>query len=150
VVIGPGADATGSSGLLRRIFAGATYVSGDSKVVLAGLIFALVILKTALSVAYRVLSSVLENVISERVRNAIYSQCLQVSYGYIRTRDRGELVNVLATESWNVAEAFYSLTRISSNICTFVVFGVILCAISWHNTLAAAAASAVTFTACEH
>src|SRR4030095_7762001 len=82
---------------------------------------------------------------SERVRNAIYSQYLQVSYGYIRTRDRGELVNVLATESWNVAEAFYSFTRIASNICTFVVFGVMLCAISWQIALAALMASAVTF-----
>lgn len=146
-VIGPGVEAAGSSGLLRRVFALASGVSGNSEVALAGLICALIILKTALSVAYRILSSVLKNVISERVRNAIYSQYLRVSYGYIRTRNRGDLVNILATESWNVAEAFYSLTRIGSNICAFGVFAVIMCAISWQIALAAAVSSVVTFVA---
>ena len=146
-VIGPGAGATESSGLLQRIFTGTRAIAGDSPIGLAGVIVALVILKVVLNVAYRLLSSVLKNVISERVRNAIYAQYLQVSYGYIQSRDRGELVNVLATESWNVAEAFYSLTRIGSNVCTFAVFGVALVAISWEITLAAAVTIAVTYAA---
>jgi ATP-binding cassette, subfamily B, bacterial MsbA len=144
-VIGPGPAATGSSGLLGSVFTSARSVAGDSSMALAVMIVVLVTLKAVLNAAYRLLASLLKNAISERVRNAIYSQYLQVSYGYLQRRDRGELVNVLATESWTVAEAFYSLTRIGSNLCTFAVFGVVLFAIAWQIALAATVTVAATF-----
>ena len=145
--IGPGGDAADSSGVLQRVFSGARSITGDSPARLAAVIGLLVLFKAVLNVGYGLLSSMLKNVISERVRNAVYAQYLHVSYGYIQSRDRGELVNVLATESWTVAEAFYGLTRILSNLCSFVVFGAALAAISWPIALAAAVATAVTFAA---
>jgi subfamily B ATP-binding cassette protein MsbA len=144
-VIGPGPDTATSSDVLQRIFDGARAIAGESPARLAGVIAILVMLKAVLNMAYGLLSSELKNLISERVRNAIYAQYLQVSYGYIQGRDRGELVNLLATESWTVAEAFHSLTRLGANLCTFVVFGVALAAISWPIALVAAAGTAVTF-----
>ena len=143
--IGPGGDAPDSSGILQRVFAGARDITGDSPARLAAVIGLLVLFKAVLNVGYGLLSSMLKNVISERVRNAIYAQYLHVSYGYIQSRDRGELVNVLATESWTVAEAFYSITRLLSNVCSFAVFGAALAAISWPIAIAAAVATAVTF-----
>jgi subfamily B ATP-binding cassette protein MsbA len=145
--LGPGGEAADSSGILQRVFAGARSISGDSPTRLAAVIGLLVLLKAVLNVGYGLLTSMLKNVISERVRNAIYAQYLHVSYGYIQSRDRGELVNVLATESWTVAEAFHSLTRILSNVCSFAVFGALLAAISWPIAVAAAVATAVTFAA---
>jgi subfamily B ATP-binding cassette protein MsbA len=144
-VIGPGPDTATSSDVLQRIFDGARAIAGESPARLAGVIAILVMLKAVLNMAYGLLSSELKNLISERVRNAIYAQYLQVSYGDIQGRDRGELVNLLATESWTVAEAFHSLTRLGANLCTFVVFGVALAAISWPIALVAAAGTAVTF-----
>ena len=145
--IGPGGDAAESSGILQRVFAGARGITGDNPARLAAVIGLLVLLKAVLNVGYGLLSSMLKNVISERVRNAIYAQYLHVSYGYIQSRERGELVNVLATESWTVAEAFHSLTRILSNVCSFAVFGAALVAISWPIAMAAAVATAATFAA---
>ena len=136
-----------SSGILQRVFAGARGITGDNPARLAAVIGLLVLLKAVLNVGYGLLSSMLKNVISERVRNAIYAQYLHVSYGYIQSRERGELVNVLATESWTVAEAFHSLTRILSNVCSFAVFGAALVAISWPIAIAAAVATAATFAA---
>ena len=143
-IIGPGAGAPGASGLLQRSFHTAQEIAGDSTLVLGGLILTLVMLKVFLSMAYSLLASVLKNLISERARNAIYTQYLRVSYGYIRTRDYGELVNIIGTESWNVAEAFYCLTRIGSTVCALAVFGAVLFSISWQIAVAAAMASVVT------
>ena len=145
--IGPGGDAADSSGILQRVFAGARGLTGDSPARLAAVIGLLVLLKVVLNVGYGMLSSMLKNVISERVRNEIYAQYLYVSYGYIQSRDRGELVNVLATESWTVAEAVYCITRILSNVCSFAVFGAALAAISWPIAMAAVVATAMTFAA---
>src|SRR5688500_15928791 len=68
---GSAAEATPSSGILHRIFGWARGIADDNGMVLACLIFALVAVKVGLSVSYRVLTSVIKNVINERVRNAI-------------------------------------------------------------------------------
>ncbi len=145
--IGPGVDAAESSGILQRVFAGARGITGDNPARLAAVIGLLVLLKAVLNVGYGLLSSMLKNVISERVRNAIYAQYLHVSYGYIQSRERGELVNVLATESWTVAEAFLQPHAHLSNVCSFAVFGAALVAISWPIAMAAAVTTAATFAA---
>lgn len=145
VAIGPGAQGAGFTGLLSRMFDAARTVTGDSNLGLAVLILCLVVSSSLLNLIYAVLASTIKNIISERARNKIYSQYLNVSYGYIRCRDYGDLVNILATESWNLAEAFYSFARMGTNIAAFVVFGAILLAISWQITLVAVVGSVGLF-----
>jgi ABC-type multidrug transport system fused ATPase/permease subunit len=146
-VVGPGLETAKASGFLGLVFEFAGNVAGGSAGLLAALIAALIILKVAINVAYRLLSSLLTNVISERVRNTIYSQYLQLPYSYIRSRDRGELVTILATETWKVAEAFSCLTRIGSCLCTFIIFGLMLFAISWQIAVGALLASILVLLA---
>lgn len=143
VVIGPGAEAAGVGGLLSHFFAAANAVSGDTALGLAAIIFALVVTKSVLRVSYDLLVALLKNVITERARNAVYTQYLQLPYGDIQSRDRGDLINVLAHQSWAVADAFYVFSRIGTNAAAIMVFGGILLAVSWEITLVAAIGSAI-------
>lgn len=143
--IGPGTEALAAGGLMS-VFAGAVEaVVGDGGLALALLIFVLVMTKAGMNLGYDLLTAGIKNAISEKARNEIYSQYLAVSYAYIRSRDQGELLNVLSRESWTVADAFFSMARIGANLVAITVFGVLLLAISWQITVIAALGSVLLF-----
>ena len=102
---------------------------------LAVIIFALVVVRGALGLFYNLLSAGISQRISEAARNGLHEQFLSVSYDFIRRRDQGGLLEILATESWAVATAHTNYTRIVINACSIVVFISFLLALSWRITL---------------
>jgi subfamily B ATP-binding cassette protein MsbA len=144
-VIGHGSEATQGGGLLAGIFSRVEMLAGGSSVAVAGMILALVTAKALLNLAYGTIASSVRNQVSEAVRNGIHDQYLSVAYAYVRRHEQGELLNVLATESWAVADACYCLMRIAINVCAICVFSLFLMALSWPIALLAAVGGGLLF-----
>lgn len=100
-------------------------------------IFLLIVLRGLLGFAYSVISSAVSGRISEAARNALHQQYLAVSYDFIRRRELGQLLEILATESWAFASAHSSLTRLVINGCAVTVFAASLIALSWRIAVVA-------------
>jgi subfamily B ATP-binding cassette protein MsbA len=105
---------------------------------LAAMIFALIVLRGIVGYVYNRISSALSARISETARNRIHHQYLHVAYEFIRRHEQAELMEILGTDSWGVAAANTALTRLIINLCAILVFAIVLFALSWKVTLAAA------------
>jgi ABC-type multidrug transport system fused ATPase/permease subunit len=104
---------------------------------MAGVILLLIILRGALAFANNIISARVSETISEKARNLIHEQYLTVSYGFMQRHEQAQLMEVLGSESWLVAGAYASLTRIVIGICSVAVFAGFLLALSWKITLTA-------------
>jgi ABC-type multidrug transport system fused ATPase/permease subunit len=71
---------------------------------LATLILLLIVARGLVAFAYTVISASISSRVSERVRNDMHAQYLYVAYDYIRQRDQGQLLELLATETSSVAQ----------------------------------------------
>jgi ABC-type multidrug transport system fused ATPase/permease subunit len=141
VVLGRGADAIGTGGILGRLFEAADAAAGGHTIALGVFIFLLILGKAGLNLAYGIIIATVRNRISEDMRNQVHAQCLDIAYEDLRRRDTGAILHVLATETWNLAEAWHAAVRIAINLCALGVFGVLLFAVSWQITLIAAVGS---------
>ena len=110
---------------------------GGGSVGLAFLIFLLIVLRGLLALAYNAISAGVSDRISEAARNALHEQYLTVSYDFIRRHELGTLLEILAKESWALADAHARLTRLVINGCSIIVFAVFLIALSWQIALVA-------------
>lgn len=98
---------------------------------LAGVILMLIVVRGALAFANNVITAYVSETISERARNLIHEQYLNVAYGFVQRHEQAQLMEILGTESWLVAGAYGSLTRVVVCACSVAVFGGFLLALSW-------------------
>ena len=126
-----GDELRSGDGLLSELYNRTEAIIGTDPSLIAIVFFALILLNALLVYANHVMTATMLNHIAERVRNRIHHQYVNVGYLFLQKREHGELIHTLATESWTVSEAFYSLARIGVNLCTVVVFGIGLFALSW-------------------
>jgi ABC-type multidrug transport system fused ATPase/permease subunit len=139
---GPAA-AVDITGILQTVL---TYLgdwSGDSRVFVAVLVVVMIAAKLILTFANAILGSRISNRISELTRNRIFAQLFDVSYSEINRYDRGELLSVLATESFSVAAVHACFIRICVNSGAVLVFAAFLLATSWQITLIAVAGAII-------
>lgn len=115
------------------------YISGwfETSAQMAMVILLLIIARGGLAFANSTISASVSERISERARNLIHEQYLTVSYNFIQRHEQAQLMEVLGTESWLIASAYGSLTRIIINGCSILVFGIFLFALSWEITVTA-------------
>ncbi|WP_270934410.1 ABC transporter ATP-binding protein [Falsiroseomonas oryzae] len=146
-LLGRGADAVGIGGLLGQIYAAAHALAGGSSIALGAMVFSLILGKATLALAYSLVIATARNRISEDLRNQVHAQFLDITFAELGRRDRGVLLNTLATETWKVADAWHAVARIAINLCTVAVFGMLLLAISWQVSAIAAAGSALLWLA---
>jgi len=144
-VVGKGSEAVQSGGIVSNIFQWARWIAGESSTALGVLIFAVVLTKTGLNMAYSLVTTFVKNHVAEDVRLRIHEQYLAVSYDYIQRHEYTDMLNVLAKESWSIPDAYYLATRIAINVCGIVVFATFLLALSWPLTLIAAVGSTFVF-----
>jgi len=105
--------------------------------VLAFVIFLLIVARGLLALTYTLVNTAIGQRISESARNKLHEQYLTVSYEFIRKHEQGKLLEILATESWSIAAAHASFTRVVINLCAIVVFLSFLIALSWKITFLA-------------
>ncbi len=110
---------------------------------MAGVILLLIIARGALAFANNIISAYISETISERARNLIHAQYLTVSYAFMQRHEQAQLMEVLGSESWLVAGAYSSLTRIIISACSVAVFAGFLLALSWKITLTAVIGAAL-------
>lgn len=135
-------DAVAGGGILTEMLRryGAS-LSGS--MTLAGVILVVILARAAMSLCYNLISSGIGEQISERARNSIHEQYLTASYGYLQKYDQAQLLEILGAESYLVANAYHSFTRLVINGCSIIVFLAFLLAVSWKITLIALVGSAV-------
>ena len=118
---------------INHIFSG---ISSDYRFLLiAGFIFACILLKSCLAYSNATLFAWLNSQISHRLRSGIFNQLLSVSYSYLESNDTGRFINTLATETWQTSRALSVFVNLIIDVCTILVFAVFLLLISWRLTL---------------
>ena len=128
-----GTQTAGLTGWLSALFRG---IPSEHRLLWIGFsIFLCIVLKNVLSYSYSLLFQSVNASIGHRIRCGILHQLLGVGQSYLDTHDHGKLLNALATETWRVTSAFTVLARVLINICTTLIFGILLLLISWKLTL---------------
>jgi ABC-type multidrug transport system fused ATPase/permease subunit len=133
--LGRPAEAAVLGGAFERILAKTPL--GGAPGSLATLILLLIVARGLVAFAYTMISASISGKVSEQVRNDMHAQYLYVAYDYIRQRDQGQLLELLATETSSVASAYTSFTRIIINVCAILVFVSFLLSLSWRISVAA-------------
>ena len=106
-------------------------------------ILLLILARAALVHTHRAISAQVGERISETARNRIHEQYLRVGYGFMQRHEQAQLMQVLGTESWLIADAYHSLTRIRIGACSILMFAAFLLALSWPITLTALVGSVI-------
>jgi ABC-type multidrug transport system fused ATPase/permease subunit len=107
-------------------------------------ILVLIVARAGLAYANRAISAEVGERISEAARNRIHEHYLTAPYAFMQRHQQAQLMEVLGTESWLIAHAYRSLTRLLIGACSVVVFGAFLLALSWQITLTAIVGSIAT------
>ncbi len=134
--------AANTGGILGLVVNRAAHVFGDTSR-LAWMILAMIVARGALAMLLGRISSNIAAGISERTRNLIHAQYLKVAYSFIQSRTQANLIEVLAAESWEIATAYTSFTRLVINACSIAVFTLFLTLLSWKIMLVAFLGSAL-------
>jgi ABC-type multidrug transport system fused ATPase/permease subunit len=124
------------------------YVSGwfDTSAMMAAVILLLIIARGGLAFTNNIINAYVSEKISEKARNLVHEQYLTVSYSFIQRHEQAQLMEVLGKESWLIAIAYGSLTRIIISGCSILVFAIFLFALSWQITLTAIVGSLLIST----
>lgn len=109
---------------------------------LAAAILAMIVTRAVITYTYGRVSSTVSETLSLRARNAVHRQYLSIDYGYLQEREQAELIETLGTETWLIAQAYSSWTRLMINGCSIGVYAVFLFALSWKITVIALVGSA--------
>jgi ABC-type multidrug transport system fused ATPase/permease subunit len=134
--------AASTGGLFGDVLHHAIAWLGSSTKIAAGILM-LIVARGLLAFAYSVLSADVGERISEMTRNQLHQQYLSASYPFIRCHEQAQLMELLGTESWLVAGAYGSLTRVIVSCCSIFVFAAFLFSLSWQITLIAIAGTLI-------
>jgi ABC-type multidrug transport system fused ATPase/permease subunit len=139
--LGQSGDAAAAvGGLLGQALAHARTAFGSPARMALG-ILVLIVARAGLAYAYRAISAEVSERISEAARNRLHEQYLTVSYAFMQRHEKAQLMEVLGSESWLIADAYRGLTRVLVGACSIAVFAAFLLALSWQITLTALAGS---------
>ena len=103
--------------------------------IIATAILVTIIIKSGLSFSSGIISSWYNSRINHRLRSGIFYQFLNVSFSFLNAQDSGKLINTLAGETWRTTDALSVFFGLIINICTILVFVILLLSISWKLTL---------------
>ncbi|MBV8683736.1 MAG: ABC transporter ATP-binding protein [Caulobacteraceae bacterium] len=135
-------EASAAGGPLGHIFAHVSRWFPDPAA-LAPLLLAMILLKALIAGGHAMLGGVIQHRLGEDIRNDIHRRFLEVEYPYIRGLEQGEMLNVLATESWAVANTYRALSRILIGGTMILVMIASLLLLSWPLTAVATVGAAV-------
>ncbi len=141
--LGRAGDATAAvGGLLGQALDRAGAVFGSPALMALGILL-LILARAFLAYANHAISARVSESISESVRNRIHERYLTAPYAFMQQHEQAQLMEVLGSESWLVADSYRSFTRILIGACSIAVFAIFLLALSWQITLTAVVGSIV-------
>ncbi|WOI54044.1 ABC transporter ATP-binding protein [Parvularcula sp. LCG005] len=147
-LMGRGLEATEFGGGIGSALNSVTSVLQDPGMLMIAVLFAIFI-KLVVSIAFALLSAWVSNRLGENVQNRLHQQYLDVDYDYIRQRKEGEMLKVIATESWSVPAAYNHVSTFLINATAIVVMTAVLFLVSWQITLIAIVGVAILMVAVE-
>jgi ATP-binding cassette, subfamily B, bacterial MsbA len=142
-LLGQNESLRGSDGLVAQAFGAVERVVGTEVTTMPGVLVAVIALNSLLLYLYRGITANLLNRIAERMRDAVHHRYVTAGFRHLQSREQGELLHTLATETWTASEAVDSVSRIAINLCTAIVFGAGIFLLSWQIGLTAVAAGAI-------
>lgn len=141
--------ASSTSGLLGNALQHAiSWLHGTIETAIVVLL--LIVARGALAFANAVITARVGERINEFARNRVHLQYLSTSYSFFQQHDEAYLMEVLGTETWLIAGAYGSLTRIIVSSCSIFLFVFFLFALSVKITLLAIAASMIVSAGLRH
>lgn len=132
----PATQSTSSNlliGFLNRLFG--QFPTPQRLVIIPCCIFGCILLKNGLIYSNTLLLSWLNARVGHQLRSKVFQQLLSVSDRGLEEYDYSQLSNLLTTETWNTTRALGYLFNLIANLCTLLVFILILQLISWQLTL---------------
>ncbi len=94
-----------------------------------------ILIKAVLSYIYTALCSWLQYSTLHRLRTAVYKQLITVSQSFWDTNKSGELLNLIAQETYYSSQALSFVIWVIINLSMIGIFGLLLLLISWRLTL---------------
>jgi ATP-binding cassette, subfamily B, bacterial MsbA len=117
----------------------ATFAAGHSRDtrlwIIAGVILAAVVLKTALQAAANNFASWVDGRIGQDVRCGLARRLNSVGYPFFLAENPGRLFNILGTESWKASDAVRVLFTEIAATANVLMFGILLFIVSWRLAL---------------
>lgn len=120
---------SGLVAFLEGLFQG--FSNENRLVIIAIAITTAILVKNILIYTNKALFSWFNQQVGHRVRSNIFNQLLNLHYSYLETKDSGQLLSLLATESWQVSRALELLVNMMISLCMVVVFTILLLLLSW-------------------
>ena len=102
---------------------------------IAGLIVAMTVLKGVLRYGHSILSGRLNSEVTDQLRRRLFSRIIHSSQP---TRDQagsGRLMNLLANDTWHTSDAITLFSNVVISLCSLLVFGGLLLALSFRLTV---------------
>ncbi len=141
--------ATSTSGLLGNALQHATsWLHGSTETAIVVLL--LIVARGALAFGYALISARVGECINEFARNRVHLQYLSTSYSFFQRHDEAYLMELLGTETWLIAGAYSSFTRLIVSFCSIFLFVSFLLALSVKITILAIAGSMIVSTGLRH
>jgi ATP-binding cassette, subfamily B, bacterial MsbA len=130
LMLQPG-DPDSLSNVERTVRALMVDADGDVRYGLAaGLILMLIVLKTLILAAYAFVASSMTGRIAMDMRVALWDRVANAEMSWFSRSDHGRLLNIIENQTHRATEALASLTMLVVSLCTVVVFGAFLVALS--------------------
>jgi subfamily B ATP-binding cassette protein MsbA len=104
---------------------------GNSVMAIAFATVSLIMAKSLMMAAYQILSAHVNASVNDRFRRLAFRRLMEADYGKLVLRDSGSFQNLITGESMRVTEALGVISHLLVNICSLIVFLVMLLLISW-------------------
>jgi subfamily B ATP-binding cassette protein MsbA len=98
-------------------------------------ILALTICKGLLTYSHSTLSARINARITHSLRTRMFARMIDLDQRTLDDMESGRLINLLATDTWHTSDAITLLVNLIVNLCSILVFAILLVALSWPLTL---------------
>jgi subfamily B ATP-binding cassette protein MsbA len=93
-------------------------------------ILAMTVCKGLLTYAHSALAAAVNAGITHAIRVRLFAKMITLDHGRLEDMESGRLLNLLATDTWHASDAISLLTGLVVNVCSVLVFSVLLVMLS--------------------
>lgn len=126
-----------AGGLIGDVVGTLGAITGEGWGGLAIAVLLLVALKAGVAQLYMLLTIRSKNRINAALMSAAHARLVDMPFAQLRARGQGELINTTASDTWQMANAAYLITRIAINLCMIAIFSLFIFALAWQIALMA-------------